>query len=157
MQMSVLVFVTFFFNRSVIYYIHFSSLCFFHLIVYLGNYSNSVHGEFPYSLFYSCMASYCTGAIRDFCMMDIVVIPLTADPISTHELQNPVPSISHLNPFFTGLCCLQACQVSCVPKENLPFILRSLKSPITFKPLGRGVHSFRPQLPFHPPFPPYAL
>lgn len=54
-----------FFYQNVIPYIHCSSLCFFSL----SNLSWRlllVHGEFPHSLFYSCMPSRYTATILDF-------------------------------------------------------------------------------------------
>lgn len=129
------------------YYIHLSLLCPFHLIICLGDCSNSVHRIS--SFFCSCMSSFRTGAIPDFHMINTVVIPQTPDPISyplnSKTLSPPFPTPI---PFY-WLVLPTSMSGFCMLKENVPFVVRTLKAPITFK-LDCGVHSLHPQLPFHP-------
>lgn len=95
------------------------------------------------------MASYCMGASLDFHVTGMVAIPLTPDSISTHSLQNLLPSTIYLNPFLPA-CFATNMSVFCMLEENFPFILRSLEAPQTFRLLDWGIHSLHPQLPFHP-------
>lgn len=130
------------------YYIHCSLLCPFHLIICLGDCSNSVHRV---SSFFALQlhaflldrrhprlphGKHC-GHPTDSCSHLLSINSKTLSP----PFPTPIP--------FYWLVLPTSMSGFCMLKENVPFVVRTLKAPITSK-LDCGVHSLHPQLPFHP-------